>query len=252
MFSACIARLISTYSGLKLQAIINAPIDANNCLEWGNKISKEKFFSQIVSVHPIYNRLIEDPSFMVGEMQFNSIKILVVNFSSTLEYFLKDSLRLNMMRNYSLLKKGLKETNISIDPIDIIEIDDIKKIRLKYINEISNVVCSGELWSKKFRKYIKFLGLPNGIYGESINKKIDAIWRMRNDIAHANTCILSLDYEGVIYKYSSEISADEYTQFTILFIELIDEVIKFLTRIDKLSLEKWEATDGELFYKNII
>lgn len=31
MFSACIARLITTYSGLKLQAIINAQIDANNC-----------------------------------------------------------------------------------------------------------------------------------------------------------------------------------------------------------------------------
>lgn len=113
-------------------------------------------------------------------------------------------------------------------------------------------MCSGELWSKKLKKYIKFLGLPNDIYGESINKKIDAIWRIRNDIAHANTRILSLNYEERIYKYSSEISADEYTQFAILFIDLIDEVIKFLTRIDKLSLEKWEATDGELLYKNII
>lgn len=34
MFSACIAKLITTYSGLKLQEIINVQIDANNCLEW--------------------------------------------------------------------------------------------------------------------------------------------------------------------------------------------------------------------------
>ena len=44
MISACIARLISTFSGLKLQALINAQIDAKNCLEWGEKISKEEYF----------------------------------------------------------------------------------------------------------------------------------------------------------------------------------------------------------------
>ena len=47
MFSACIARLISTFSGLKLQALINAQIDANNCLEWGEKISREEYFNEI-------------------------------------------------------------------------------------------------------------------------------------------------------------------------------------------------------------
>lgn len=100
--SACIARLISTYNGLKLQAIINAQIDENNCLEWGNKISKKKYFKKLKSIHPIHNRLIEEPDFMVSELYYNSIKNLVINFSSTLEFFLKDSIRLNMMRNYSL------------------------------------------------------------------------------------------------------------------------------------------------------
>ena len=105
MYSACIARLITTYNGLKLQAIINAQIDANNCLEWGNKISAEKYFKDIQSVHPIHKKLIEEPDFIVGELYFSSIKSLIINFSSTLEYFIKDSMKLNMMRNYSLFKK---------------------------------------------------------------------------------------------------------------------------------------------------
>lgn len=40
MLSASYARLGSELSGLKLQAIISGQIDANNCLEWGEKSPK--------------------------------------------------------------------------------------------------------------------------------------------------------------------------------------------------------------------
>lgn len=252
MFSACIARLIATYSGLKLQAIINAQIDENNCLEWGNKISKEKYFKKIKSIHPIHNRLIEEPAFMVGELHYNSIKSLVINFSSTLEFYLKDSIRLNMMRNYSLLKKALIESKQIIDPKDIVEINDIDQIRLKYIYNISEHICSGELWKNKFKKYIKLLSLPNDLYEDAINNKIDSIWKMRNDIAHANSNGLLLVYRQNTYKYDSNISTEEYTQFALLFIELVDEVIDFLSKVDRLSLKKWEATDATLLHKKHI
>lgn len=39
------------------------------------------------------------------------------------------------------------------------------------------------------------------------------------------------------------------TQFALLFIELVDEVIAFLSKTDKLSLQKWEATDATLLLK---
>ena len=249
MFSACIARLKTTYSGLKLQAIINAQIDASNCLEWGNKISKEDYFVDIKSVHPIYSRLIEEPDFMVGDIYYNSIKSLIINFSSTLEYFLKDSMRLNMMRNYSLLKKGLAESKLSINPIDIVEFDDIEQIRLKYINNISNSMCTGELWTSKFKRYLKFLSLPDNLFGEAINKKIDSIWSVRNDIAHANAHKLSLNEGETTYIYSSDINVEEYTHFALLFIELVDDTMAFLTKVDKLSLEKWETTDATLLHR---
>ena len=59
MLSASYARLGSELSGLKLQAIISGQIDANNCLEWGEKISKADYFDEIKSVYPIHDRLIK-------------------------------------------------------------------------------------------------------------------------------------------------------------------------------------------------
>ena len=237
MLSASYARLGSELSGLKLQAIISGQIDANNCLEWGEKISKADYFDEIKSVYPIHDRLIKEPNFMLSKLYYNSLKSLIISFSATLEFFLKDSMQLNMMRNYSLLKKGLIESKQVIDPKDIVDIDDIELVRLKYIKNISNNMCSGEMWSGKFKKYVKFLSLPNNLLGETINKKIDSIWKMRNDIAHANINILSINYNGTIHKFGADINAEQYTEFALFFIKLLDETLSFVEKVDKLSLE---------------
>lgn len=249
MLSASYARLGSELSGLKLQAIISGQIDANNCLEWGEKISKADYFDEIKSVYPIHDRLIKEPNFMLSKLYYNSLKSLIISFSATLEFFLKDSMQLNMMRNYSLLKKGLIESKQVIDPKDIVDIDDIELVRLKYIKNISNNMCSGEMWSGKFKKYVKFLSLSNNLLGETINKKIDSIWKMRNDIAHANTNILSINYNGTIHKFGADINAEQYTEFALFFIKLLDETLSFVEKVDKLSLEKWKTTDATLFYR---
>lgn len=249
MLSASYARLGSELRGLKLQAIISGQIDANNCLEWGEKISKADYFDEIKSVYPIHDRLIKEPNFMLSKLYYNSLKSLIISFSATLEFFLKDSMQLNMMRNYSLLKKGLIESKQVIDPKDIVDIDDIELVRLKYIKNISNNMCSGEMWSGKFKKYVKFLSLPNNLLGETINKKIDSIWKMRNDIAHANTNILSINYNGTIHKFGADINAEQYTEFALFFIKLLDETLSFVEKVDKLSLEKWKTTDATLFYR---
>lgn len=241
MLSASYARLGSELSGLKLQAIISGQIDANNCLEWGEKISKADYFDEIKSVYPIHDRLIKEPNFMLSKLYYNSLKSLIISFSATLEFFLKDSMQLNMMRNYSLLKKGLIESKQVIDPKDIVDIDDIELVRLKYIKNISNNMCSGEMWSGKFKKYVKFLSLPNNLLGETINKKIDSIWKMRNDIAHANINILSINYNGTIHKFGADINAEQYTEFALFFIKLLDETLSFV--------EKWKTTDATLFYR---
>lgn len=249
MYSACKARLDSELSGLKLQAIINGQIDASNCLEWGNKISKTDYFEEINSIHSIYDRLITDPDFMVSELYYSSLKSLIINFSATLEFFLKDSMRLHMMRNYSLLKKGLIESKQVIDPKDIVDIDDIESVRFKYIKYISNGVCSGDMWSGKLKKYVKFLDLPNDLLTREENEKIDNIWKMRNDIAHLNNKVLSINYDGAVHQYGANINVEQYTEFALFFVKLLDETMTFLGEVDELSIEKWKTTDATLLHR---
>jgi hypothetical protein len=151
-----------------------------------------------------------------------------------------------MMRNYSLLKKGLNEQKITITPNDIVEIDNIEQIRYKYIIKVSNIICSGELWTNKFKAYVKFMSLTNSLFSEAINKKIDSFWEARNDIAHKNKNKLSLIIDETTYEYDSQINVAQYSEFALLFIKLVDDTIAFLSKVDALSLEKWEATDATL------
>ena len=103
---------------------------------------------------------------------------------------------------------------------------------------------------EKLKKYLRFLSLSNDLAGEAVNKKIDSIWAARNDIAHASSKALSLKCGEIECVYNPNINAEEYTQFALYFIELVDDTIEFLTNVDKLSLEKWKTTDATLLHKN--
>lgn len=243
LIPATLARLGSTFSGLKLQAIIHAQIGVDNCVQWGDRISKASYYDKIQSVHPIHSRLTNEPDFLLGDLYFNSVKSVVISFTSTLENYLKNSLKSRLGLNDSLLKKALAESKITIDPMDIVDFDDIGSLQEKYKREISDYVCTGELWKAKFKKYINTLALSKALATEEINNRLDAIWRMRNDIAHANTSGLVLNYGNETYRYDATISAEEYTQFALLFIELVDDVFAFLNKVDLLVVEKWSSRE---------
>ena len=247
MISACYARVASSFSWLKLQAIINAQIDTENCKEWGLKISKTDYYDDLKTIHSIHNRMINESDVMLSELQYSALRGVIISFTALLEQYLKDSIKLNMMRNSSLLLKGLHDSKTIIEPNDLLQYDDVDSIKMKYINNISVSVCSGELWKEKIRKYVKFMSLNKELSQRMINNKIESVWKVRNDITHANTNVLTLEYEEMREQYSSSISAEEYIRFSLFFVELVDETIDFLSTIDKLSLDKWETTDDSLF-----
>lgn len=246
MFSANSARLLSNFSGLKLRVVLNSQINEKNLLEWGQNIAESKLYNNIESVHPILNRLKSEPVFLVGEIYLDSIKNAVINFTAYIEAYLKGCLNLYMKRNYSLLRKGLAEEKKSIEANDILDFNDVKKIREKYIHIISDYKSLGELWSKKFKRYSKFIDLPKGFESNQIHKRIDAFWKLRNDISHSNNVSLYLDIDGDKYKYSSHMKQEEFIKFMDLFISLVDDVCSFLCSVDEKALEIWNVSDGEL------
>jgi hypothetical protein len=250
MISACYARLASSFSVIRLQLVLNSQINAKDCLKWGKNINTSQLVKDIESVKPILERLSNEPDFMVREIYLNTLKISILNFTSYIEFFLKDSLALCMKRNYSLLNKGLSDEGVSITPKDITEFQDIIQIREKYIYLISDYKCKGELWSNKFKCFINFLSLPKSLLSNEINIKMDSFWRLRNDIVHGNSKVYNLKIKKEEFIYSSDMSNNEYIQFIKMFIDLMDSTLIFFQKVDSMYLELWPATDGELLQKS--
>ena len=176
----------------------------------------------IPTVKPILERLTLEPQFMVGMIQHNAIITGVIKFTSSLEYFLNDLVSLCMVRNDSLLKKGLKE--IQINPFDIVDMDDLNKIKKKYIGIIAQDKCRGELWSKKLKRVCSFLEVSDKYYADSINKAVDSIWVMRNTIAHDNSNRLVFVKDDVRYEHLEVSKEDEYIRFVEPLISVMDKL----------------------------
>lgn len=244
MFSACFARLSTNLSGYRLQLLTSSQISKDNCFDWGTHLSKSKhLLVDIPTVKPILERLTSEPEFMVGMVQHDAIITGVIKLTSSFEYFLNDLVSLCMMRNYSLLKKGLKD--IQINPFDIVEIDNLKMIRYKYIDIIAHEKCKGELWSKKLKRACSFLGVSEKNYLNSINKTIDSIWKMRNVIAHSDSRKLTFTDQWEILEYTEFSNEDMYINFIIHLIKAVDSLEDLMKSLDNEALKKWPAENFE-------
>ena len=244
MFSACYARLATNISGNRLQLLTSYQINKDTCYELGNRLKKDKkLLVNIPTVEPILKRLTLEPQFMVGMVQHNSIITGVIKLTSSLEFFLNDLVSLCMVRNNSLLKKGLKD--IQINPFDIVEMDDLNKIREKYIGIITQDKCKGELWSKKLKRVCSFLEVSDKYYADSLNKAVDSIWMMRNTIAHGNSNRLVFVKDDVMYEHLEVSKEDEYIRFIEPFISIMDKLENLMEKLDLEALNKWSAQDSQ-------
>lgn len=244
MLSACQARWISNLAGNRLQLITSCQIDKENWYVWGSQLKKnEELLGVIPKVKPILERLVSEPEFMVGMVHHNSIITGVIKLTSSFEYFLNDLVSLCMMRNYGLLKKGLSD--IQINPVDIVEFNEIKELRYKYIEIITQDKCKGELWSKKLKRVCSFLGLSNKYFSSPINNTIDSIWKMRNVIAHGDSRKLVFDNNGLLIEHTENSTSEEYIKFITVFIKIADELEELMRDLDRETLEKWVAKDFE-------
>lgn len=242
MFSPCYFRLASNLARNRLQLLTSGQISAENCFDWGTQLSKQKdLLSSIPTIKPILESFNSEPEFMVGLIRHNSIITGVIKFTSSLEYFLNDLVSLCMIRNDSLLKKGLKD--IQINPFDIVEINDLFKIRYKYIEIIAQDKCKGELWSKKLKKVCRFLDISSTYYSNKINRTIDSIWEMRNIIAHSNPSILSFTDDGKNFQHTEKSNKETYIDFIVYFIKAADKINTLLEKMDTEALKKWPTKD---------
>ncbi|WYP27183.1 hypothetical protein NSQ54_03450 [Alkalihalobacillus sp. FSL W8-0930] len=246
IISATSARLITNLSSLKLRIALNSQIKQSDLLEWGKIIKKSQIYNKLDTIHSINNRLTTEQDFLIGSVYLDSIRTATINFTVYLEAFLKESLNSCMKNNYSLLNKGLSDKKITFTANDIVTFNDIEDIREKYINKVTDYKTLGMLWHKKYKNYSNFIGLPKEFSSDKLHKQLEALWKLRNDFTHSNNYVQELLINEKRYVISSKMDQEDYYIFVEFFVNIVDETINFLLKVDAKIREKWSISTEEL------
>ncbi|TDN79362.1 hypothetical protein DET49_13825 [Salegentibacter sp. 24] len=242
-FSGPYSSYLTTISILNLQLMISTQFTDQECLDWEKslRIDLEKANTAIVT-DPITERLKDAPLFLLNELRLSSISTAIINFTSTTEHYIKDILELSLQRNDGLRKKAFSNCNISA--LELEEFESIDEIKKKLFKSISSENSKGQLFSNKFKKANSFLNIKSHNNGSNIFQNLDSIWRLRNKIAHSNTGFLKkleINTNSGTKVLNKEPEKDEYLNFSIEFLKIIDEFTKFLKKWDNSVLVKWPA-----------
>ncbi|MDX2008310.1 MAG: hypothetical protein SFU83_23950 [Meiothermus sp.] len=216
-----------------------------NCKEWGLNVSDALQSHQVLEkVAPILGRLEKEPEFALEYLRWSFVSQGIIAFTSGVEFFLQDIVKLCLIRNSNLRRKGFAD--LSISALDLEEMPTLDEVKLKYIEILANQHTSGKLFSHKYKKSKQFLGIRDTNIDESLCASLDSIWEVRNQIAHENQAAmaeLKIKLGNGLIKYSGSLNKSQYQQFTIHMCTVFDDAVVHLEELDKRSLEIWPAKD---------
>ena len=175
-------------------------------------------------------------------LNFPPLPTPIMSFSSTTEYFIKDIIQLCLQRSSKLRMHAFSQFEISALMLE--NNKSIDEIKLHLVQRLSSTYSKGGSFKDKITKASTFLILDNGWQEKQLFKALDSIFTMRNHIAHNNTDFLETielqSNEGPLsIKRSS--SSEEFTNFTIKFVEILNEAYAYLIKWDKQCLIRWNA-----------
>ena len=245
MFSACQARLLSTFSGIKLELLLHSQMSNENILSWTSRLktSLEPYKEIQSELFPIIERTLTEEAWVVPEIRMSALSNAVLNYTSATEYYLSDLMQLKLVRFPGLFKRALDLRDISINRMDIVNFTTIEDIKKKYIDQISYDSIRGELWTKKFAGASKIFDVPINRTSPLL-RSIDSIWELRNQVAHLNRrdllpvrLIDLADAELIISDLSDDAA---YLKFCIILLEIMGEGVTAIKVWEKSSAKKWD------------
>lgn len=244
MFSACQLRFLTAFSGIRFGLLLHSQSINSDFSTWTEKLkhSLKKKGPIYKEVAPIIERGINEDDWLVQEMRLMALSNAILNFTSASEFYLSDLIRLKLSKIPNLLKRALDLKNININKMDIINFDDIEKLRNKYIEQLSYEFCGGELWTKKFMAASKLFDIPQD-KNTSLLISVDSIWKERNKFAHSNKMhhlpieIIGLDGKKIIIE---ELEDDEgYLDFCVTLLEIMRMCVERCKQWEKSIAKKW-------------
>lgn len=225
------AMLMRHYSITRLLLLLSSEITEGDCSKWATTLKElDHSFDSSPEVINHLDGVISNPSLTVRRLRHMLIKSGIINMTASLEFFLSNIVSFRMRRNPSYFKKAIEMNAPKIKPNDLVDYTDIDQLREKYIDEIAQGICQGELWSNKIERVCKFLNVKsqNPIY-----KTIDSIWKMRNSIAHDKIPTLMFTSDGKTFVHTDTSTKDEHIEFVINLLAAFEKLVALLIDMDR-------------------
>ena len=246
MFSACAARLMSLFAGVRMQLLFSTQYTAGECLTWADGVlesTSEHSIGQVVA--PILNRAAEEPEFAVEQQKWMALVSGVISFTSAVEYFLQDLIILCLQRNAGLRKHAF--SRCQVEALELEEPGDVDAIRARLIRSLADQNSGGPMFTSKLKKTRSFLRLKTERINRELGGALDDIWRLRNRLAHENHIAIGSVVIGASERKLELITrppsagakafdVDAYTAFVIGLCELMQEAVDFLRTVDDEAL----------------
>lgn len=243
MFTASNARLLSTISRLRLELLILSQSESQDIQKWVHKLKKAITLYQKLEnqMNGIIERALTEDRYAITEIRLSNILTTIIGFTSACEYYLGDFTRL-LLRSDNLFKRALDISKIEINKFDIIEFQDINKLRDKYKNQISSIYSKGNVWSKKFSNICKLLDIRM-TYEKNLFNSLDSLWRYRNKIAHENKVTLEkIEYisrDGGDISISDLLIDEQYLKVCIDIATIMTDTYEFVEEFHQVAFSKW-------------
>ncbi|RNI28720.1 hypothetical protein [Rufibacter latericius] len=240
---AAFARLLSSFSITRFELLLHTQGTSADFCTWALKLK------DVIPTYPtigenmngIIERGINEDDFLVTEIRLNAISSCIINYTSSTEYFLVDLIKWKL-RDKRLLRRAMDLKDIAIKKFDIIEFEDIEKLREKYINHLAGEFSFGTLWSKKLGNTHKLFDLSFDKHSNVI-KSIDSVWEQRNKLAHLNRInhlpMSFTDLNGDNLEIKDLKDNDDYLKFCIELIKTINASLDMLDKFQQRIMEKW-------------
>jgi len=245
MISACSARIISNFSGIRLLTILSNEITGEECVSWAKKsLGNPDFLVFKEHLEPITNTLDDRIDFAEQLIKCNILNSVILSITSSVEFYLHDIVTLCLRRNSSLRKQAF--ANYTISGKELEEFISLNEIKRKHFDIIATSQTSGSLFSEKIKKTKTFLGLKNHPLDNQLLKSLESIWELRNKLAHSNHNFIkefSFWHKNSEIKLSKDYSRAEYQNFITSLCLVLEDLLAWIVSFDKVAREKWPAND---------
>jgi hypothetical protein len=237
----------SLFEEWRIQAILISHITTNSFEQMIQEIINKDIANGTINVDYDLRdmpKAIREPAIACSQFYTSYTNYLISRFTAIIELFLKDTVKEQLKLNQNLTEK-LLSSNIKIMPLKkyLKHFDTDEYMTM--LNIGAGEYTKGEKWSKKFKNCCAFLEIDSQCQNQDINKKLDSLFDIRNDILHLNRHQTEdkipkiKTTNGLEYDRETPLDNNQYMEIIEYLIQLRYDTIIMLQNFTTELYKKW-------------